>query len=182
VNASVKIHFIDAVTSCAPRRPVEGQIATFAFVLENAPYGQGYTALWNTSGASAAQGQGNSSTKFSVIAPAESVLATVSVTIVFDDGSTANGSYSFYSESQEVAVWQYFLCKLKQERPIPIPWWQWDPEKVRNVAAQYSPMELRVISERMERVLQTLNVLGERSRVDVPGDGSLITARETTIA
>jgi hypothetical protein len=121
----------------------------------------GYQVLWSVSGADPVGGQTNSGQSFSIVTPDSSVAVTVSVSIFFDDGTIISDSLSFHSLDLAEAIWRDFLCKISHERLEPIPWWEWDPEKVQQVAEDYSQEQFKVIAERVELIGETLRQLGE---------------------
>jgi hypothetical protein len=140
--------------SC-PLRPVEGSQIKFVCHLSNLSCIPGYKVVWSVTGAAAVSGGNPNGTSFVVIAPSPSVLVTVSVTIIFDDGATIGDVYTFNSISQIEGQIELLICHLLQERRLrPIPWWQWDPEKMQGVLRDYSKEEVKVLEQRTERLLQ----------------------------
>lgn len=169
VVPAVKIKLLNQGWSCAIP-PVEGSPARFSFSLSNVQCQQNYHILWGAAGAMPVQGAGNNGPTFSIVAPAPSVPVTVSVAILFADGSTISDSYAFHSISEDQAIWMLLICKLRQDATTkPIPWWQWDPEKVRDIAKQYSEMEFGLIGQRVQQVTETLGQLGGYLRVQEHG-------------
>ncbi len=163
-NPSVKVFFSRTATDqCSPREPVAGTVAKFGFKLSNLTCNMGYQILWSVSGASPISGQLNNETFFSIVVPDPSVVVNVTVTIFFDDGTTATDSYSFKSLDQSSANLQHFICTTLQERLIPIPWWEWDPEKVQTVASIYTKADLRSLEQITAKILQSIRKINERT-------------------
>jgi len=126
------------IDSCLSKRPrVVGDSNKFLAKLSGMPCQKKAAYLWSVSGAQPAPGQANTDDSFSVINPDPSVEVTVTVQVTFDDGSMLTASLKYHSVTQAEADWAYLLCKLTEERLKPIPWWEWDPEKLRNIASVY---------------------------------------------
>jgi hypothetical protein len=157
---SLAIRLVPGDPTC-PLPPVEGTEVKFEFKLTNSTCVDVDRILWSAAGAMAASA--NDGPSFSVIAPDPTISVTVSLTIVFDDGTTMSTNYQFQAISLAQAAWEIFVCKLRQERMKPIPWWEWDPEKIREIFPEYSPEEFRLIAQRVEQVLQTLVRLSDAS-------------------
>jgi hypothetical protein len=103
----------------------------------------------------------NNGQTFTIVAPDPTQLVTVTVTILFDDGTTITADYPFHSISIAEGAWLLFLCQLRSERMKPIPWWEWDPEKLRQLTQDYSKPELRLFVQRVAQLLQTLTQLSD---------------------
>jgi len=85
----------------------------------------------------------------------------VTVTVFFDDGSTVSDTCDFTPLDQSSASLQHFICTVLQERLKPIPWWEWDPEKFRNVASIQSKDDLRSLGQITTKILETIRRLSE---------------------
>lgn len=162
IEPTVKVRIVDADTFCRIP-PAEGSVVTATFDLLNPPCGQAYRILWSVDGvlaASAGMSADPEAHYLHFTAPDHSVETTIRLSIYFDDGSIVSTSLPFQAISQAEAGWLIFLCNLQNERMKPIPWWEWDPEKLTDIAKIYSRGELRVLAQRAEQVAQTLNKIG----------------------
>jgi hypothetical protein len=140
--------------------PTEGGEVRFAYTLHDAQCMPSYEVLWNVTGGMPAPAARSTGPTYSVVMPDPSTLVTVSITVVFADGTTVTDSTSFHPISQQEATWRLLVCKLREERPGPIPWWRWDPEKIRYAVRDYSSSEVRLMAERAEQMLAGLREIG----------------------
>jgi hypothetical protein len=65
-------------------------------------------------------------------------------------------SLSFNPITEQLAQWLYFICNILHERLKPIPWWRWDPEKLKETFSRYSINEREHIAQGAERILDTI--------------------------
>jgi len=137
----------------------EGAVAKFTLGINGLQCSQGYSAAWMVTGASPVVGQQTNGSTFSVTLPDPTVGVTVSVTVTFDDGTTLSDSFHFNPLSLSEASLREFICKLLQERLKPIPWWEWDPERLRGIAASYSKGELGQAIRAVENALRSLKMM-----------------------
>lgn len=161
---SVEIRLVHQDSSC-PLPPVEGSDVKVVLHLTNALCLQNYTILWSVTGAMPAVGETHTGPSFTIVAPDPSVLVKITLTIVFDDGTTLTTVYAFHPISAAEGSWRLFLCKLRDERLKPIPWWQWDPEKLQKIVRGFSEMEIKLMAERAEQVVQTLMRVVDEGRL-----------------
>jgi hypothetical protein len=162
VTPSVKINFEKPVDPCVPDEPVAGSEAKFVFELSNVICNMSYQVLWSVSGTSPLSGQLNTGSSFSIWTPDPPIAVTVSVTIFFDDGTIITDAYPFHSIDQATAGAIHFFCENSRKHKLRvIPWWEWDLEKLRTIANDYSREELKLIEQRTEKILQTVRQLNK---------------------
>ncbi|MBS1598404.1 MAG: hypothetical protein JST75_09260 [Bacteroidetes bacterium] len=145
---------------CTTKVPVAGTIGAFSFKMTGLVCKKNYTVMWSVDGANTVAGQLNSQNTFSIVTPDPSVKVTVFITITFDDGMVITDSLSFNPITDQMAGWLYFICNLSHERLKPIPWWQWDPEKFRQIFSQYSRAEREHIAQAAEKILNAIKNAG----------------------
>jgi len=155
---NVKIEFGELISlaPCSTKVPVTGTIGLLRFNLSELLCNKNYTVLWSVSGASPVAGQLNSANTFSIITPDASIKVTVTVTITFDDGVVISDNLSFNPLPEHFAQWLYFICNILHERLKPIPWWQWDPEKLKQIFSGYSRQEREHIAQAAEKIFTTI--------------------------
>jgi hypothetical protein len=154
----VKIKTASSSDGCSPVL-IEGAIAKFTLGIDGLKCSQGYSAAWTVVGATPVAGQQTNGSTFSVTLPAPTVGVTVSVTVAFDDGATSSDSFHFNPISLAEASLREFICKLLSERLKPIPWWEWDPERLRAIAATYSGEELAQAARALESGLRLFRMM-----------------------
>lgn len=160
----VTIHLSRPVGISCAQSFVEGSVCKFIFKLESGMCRPDYKVLWFVAGASAVAGQQNNGPSFSITAPDPSILVTVAVGVTLDDGVIVTDTYSFHSISQEEADLRYMVCRMRgSEQLRPIPWWEWDKEKMQRVLAGYSRKELVGVEKQLQKILQTF-----RRMIDKP--------------
>lgn len=137
----------------------EGAVAKFTLAINGLQCSQGYSVAWTVTGASPVAGQQANGATFSVTLPAPTVGVTVAVTVTFDDGATVSDSFNFSPISLGEASLREFICKLLHERLKPIPWWEWEPERLRVIAASYPRQEWAQAIRGMENALQRLKMM-----------------------
>jgi hypothetical protein len=142
---------------CEPQVPVEDTVAKFTVKLVGGTCNAGYRLLWSVQGGTPLAGESNSGSTFSVMMPSSSQEVIVKVEVTFDDGSTLPGEYSFHPLSMDVASFQQTLCILGLERERPIPWWEWDLEKLVDIASDYTAAQWKGISEVAGKIAQIAN-------------------------
>jgi len=135
---------------------IEGSTCKFIVKLTNNVCAANYTILWKALGASPAAGEQMNEPSFIIDIPEQSGQITVSVQVNFDDGAVASDSFHFTPISQEEASWRQFICNVLNERLKPIPWWKWDPEKIKRVLSEYSSDDLARIEHRLARLLKNI--------------------------
>ncbi|RQP98869.1 hypothetical protein DF164_31180 [Burkholderia stagnalis] len=138
---------------------IEGAIVKFDLAIDGLTCSQGYSVVWSVAGASPVAGQQLNSPTLSLTLPVPSVQVSISATVTLDDGPTASAALQFNPISQDEARLLEFLCMLLRERLKPIPWWEWDPEKLRAIAAEYSREELVLAVRGLENTLQVLKAM-----------------------
>jgi hypothetical protein len=154
----VRIEYVrDGSNRCEPQVPVEDTVAKFTVKLVGGTCNAGYQILWSVQGGTPLAGQSNSGSTFSVVMPNASQEVIVMVEVTLDDGSTLQGEYSFNPLSMDVAAFQQTLCMLGLERERPIPWWEWDPEKIVDTASEYTAAQWKGISEVAGKIAQIAN-------------------------
>jgi len=146
---------------CRPHH-VEGSQATFTFSLLGSCLPP-HTAHWSVTGASSPASLVPTGRLFTITLPASSVDVAVTVTVVFSDGVVVTDTYTLRSISMEEAQWIEFLCTLLHERTFPVPWWQWTPAMLRDVARAYSRSDIGRIRARINHLSETLGAI-ERER------------------
>ncbi|MES1160990.1 MAG: hypothetical protein ABUM51_09555 [Bacteroidota bacterium] len=160
---SVTIHYGSGILRrpCTPNKPVAGEIGTFSFSVQNVFCHLSHRASWTVQGASPAPGGSNTGDTFSIVTPDPSVSVVVIVTVTFEDGESIVSYYPFKSISAEDASWFEFICNLTLhgERLKPIPWWEWDREKLTHILETFSEKEIALVRERTERISRTLGDL-----------------------
>ena len=162
VSPTAEVYFSrSAADQCPSSRPVADTVAKFAFKLSNVTCNLGYQVMWSVSGASPISSQQSTEATFSIVVPDSSVAVAVTVTVFFDDGSTVSDTCDFTPLDQSSASLQHFICTVLQERLKPIPWWEWDPEKFRNVASIQSKDDLRSLGQITTKILETIRRLSE---------------------
>jgi hypothetical protein len=154
----VKIKVDSSADSCTPAL-IEGAIARFRFTIDGIKCAQSYTISWSVTGASAVVGEPGDQQTYSVTLPDPNASVTVSVKLTLDDGSVVADSFQFNSLSSAEASLREFLCKLLRERLKPIPWWEWDPARLRTINSRYSRAELAQVVRALEAALQRLKSL-----------------------
>jgi M6 family metalloprotease-like protein len=135
---------------------VEGAVAKFTVTVDNLRCSQSYNLTWSVVGASPVSGYPLTGPSVSILVPDPSVAVTVVAVARFDDGTVASDSFAFNSISQSDAGFRELVCKLLRERLKPIPWWEWEPERMRSIAASYSRDDLSNVIRGMEALLQRL--------------------------
>src|SRR5262249_19376506 len=143
----------------------EGAVVTFEPAISGLKCSQGYSAVWTVAGANPMLGQHKNATKFSITLPDPTVVVTVSVTVTFDDGAVVSDSLQFNPFSLAEASFREFICKLLQERMKPIPWWEWEPERLRSGTTSYSREELAHAVRVLERALRQFIMISVKLRV-----------------
>jgi len=146
--------------TCRIGFPVEGTKSAFRYELSNTNYPHSYQVTWGVTGATPISGQDLHAESFLINTPDPSVLVTVSLTVLFDNGVSISDSYTFHSILEYEAVWTLFVCKLRH-RFRPIPWWEWSPDDMQRIANNLSKEELELIQQRTELLLQNIRRLGE---------------------
>lgn len=162
-HKSVKINYGTGILRrpCSPKSPVEGEISSFSFSLQNVFCHLSYHVNWSVQGTVAAPGQSNVSDTFSIITPDPSVPVIIIITVTFEDGDSIVGHYSFTSTSSDDAAWMEYVCGLifHGERLKPIPWWEWDKEKLIHIAENFSTKEITLARQRAEKISHALGEL-----------------------
>ena len=154
---TVKIR-VPSASSCSPAL-TEGAVVKFAFSITGLQCSQGYSVAWAVVGATPVAGQQTNAPTFTVTLPGPAVAVTVSLTVTFDDGTTASDSLHFNPLSLAEAAVREFICKLLSERLKPIPWWEWDPERLRSIASTYSREELTETVRALENALRLFRMM-----------------------
>ena len=162
VPPTVGIRVVDA-SDCRPA-VVAGSYCTLTLTLSNVACLPSYEVLWNVVGASAAPAQAADGRSFKVLAPDPAVQATVSVSIVFEDGTSISDSYQLQSVSIEEANLREFICGSLRERVEPNPWWESDPAKLTTLIRDISIEDLQVVRTTTDRVAQTIGRMIEMHR------------------
>jgi hypothetical protein len=147
----------DLSNFCAPQIPTEDTIAKFMVTLVGGTCIAGYQLLWSVQGGTPLAGESNSGSTFSVMMPSSSQEVIVKVEITMDDGSIQQGEYSFYPLSTDAASAQQTLCILGLERERPTPWWEWEPEKLVDIAKDYTAEQWKGIGEVANKIAQIAN-------------------------
>jgi Repeat of unknown function (DUF5648) len=155
---TVKIKADASSNSCAPVL-VESAVVTFKLAITGLQCSQSYSAMWTVAGANPVPGQQKNAAKFSVTLPGPTIGVTVSVTVTLDDGAVVSDSLQFNPLSVSEASLQEFICNLRRERMKPIPWWEWEPERLRAAMAIYSREELVQTVRLMDQALQRLKTI-----------------------
>jgi hypothetical protein len=106
----------------------------------------------------------NNRRMFSITLPPPSTEVVIAVTIAFSDGVTVTDTYSLRPISAEQAQWIEFLCTLRHERKFPVPWWQWTPAMLGEVAEAYSKSDLALIRQRVDGLVETLRAVEKMRR------------------
>lgn len=151
---------------CIRDAMIEGGAYTFGFQLDHTDCMPGYRILWTVTGATPLVAQRDDIPQFSVLAPAAGKNVQVTVTITFADGTVISGTMVVPTISQQEGAVREFVCKILSERLKPIPWWEWDPEKLNPVLSGYSPRQQGLIQERLAEFARNVSAaiasLGKR--------------------
>jgi hypothetical protein len=142
-------------TQCAPAL-VAGAFANFKYKLSGTECRGSYQVVWNVAGSMPAPMQPPDKSSFNVLCPDPSITATVTVTVVFDDGTTISDSLQFQSISGEVAAFRELICKVLHERLKPHPWWEFNPAAYRDIAKTYSGDQLKLAYQSIEQLLGSI--------------------------
>jgi M6 family metalloprotease-like protein len=135
--------------ACIADAMIEGGSYTFGFRLDHTDCMPGFRILWSVTGAAPLVAQPDDSPQFSVLAPPAGVNVHVTVTVTFDDGTKISGTIVVPTISQQEGTIREFICEILSERLKPIPWWQWDPEKLDPILSRYLPKQREVIQQRL---------------------------------
>ena len=146
---------------CHPQN-VEGSKFWVGVEIHTACYATDFKLIWTATGGPYPITVNPGGSIFWVVLPTGTQELVVTVTVVLSDGSTLTDSYKQPIITQAEADWIAYFCGLRNERTIPIPWWRWDPEKLRHIADVYSKQELMAIAKRGEEVLKTVHDLIKR--------------------
>jgi hypothetical protein len=139
---------------------VEGTVAKFTLDVEDLKCSAGYHIAWMVTGASPIADQQNNGATFSTTLPDSTASVMVTVTLTFaDDGAIVSDSFTFNPLSVVEASARQFLCKVLHERLKPIPWWEWEPRRLKAIVANYSREELTQAVLALESVLQRLKMM-----------------------
>lgn len=155
----VKITAHGSGDSCTPPL-VEGATATFGFAIDGLQCSQGYTIKWSVVGATPVDGHPTNLATYSLALGDPNQPVTVSVSLTLDDGTAISDALTFQPISIADAALQEFICKVLRERLKPIPWWEWEPERLRNViGSMYSRERLQQAVRALEAGLRRLGSL-----------------------
>lgn len=156
----VKITIPKKLTDACTPALVEGATATFGLAIDGLQCSQGYTTKWSVVGAAPANLQKSSEPTYSVTLGHTSGLVTASVSVTLDDGTVISNTLNFHPISGAEAAFQEFICKMLRERLKPIPWWEWEPDRLRTtIASTYSKEQVTQVVRSMEATLQRLRSL-----------------------
>ena len=136
---------------------VEGQIYAVGLHIQNSECAGSYEISWSTSPGSWLTTINNHSPTFSFTAPPAGMTIQVSVVVTFLDGSVVTDTAKFTSITVNEADFREMICRvLRDARKMPIPFWEWDPEKIREVLKEYSLPQRKLIQSRLTQVVQSI--------------------------
>ena len=152
----VEIKYIsNELSLCAPQVPVEKTVAKFVVDLVGGTCITGYQLFWGVVGATAAPGQHNPSSSFSVLLGSASQEVTITVEAILDDGTILSAHYSFYPLGASLSTLQQILCLASVEHLRPIPWWEWSPEKIiEGIGRSHSAEDWKALGEIGKKISQ----------------------------
>jgi hypothetical protein len=136
---------------------VEGNIYSAGLRILNSECFGSYEINWSTSPGSRLTTINNSDPTFSFTAPPAGMTIQISVTLIFRDGTVVTDTIDFKSITPEEADFRELICRsLKDARKMPIPFWEWDPEKIDEILKEYSRPQRVLIQSRLARVLRSI--------------------------
>ena len=137
--------------------PVEGQVYEAGLRIENAVCAGSYEISWSTSPGSLLTTYNNHSPTFSFTAPPAGMTIKVSVVVTFLDGSVVSDTMTFTSITAQEGDLREMICRvLRDARTMPIPFWEWDPYKMRDILKEYSPEQRAQVQDRLARLNQSV--------------------------
>jgi hypothetical protein len=64
-------------------------------------------------------------------------------------------------ESNDTATIRVIRLTIPDKKLRPIPWWQWDPEKLRQITKDHSPEEIDGLVQKAEQIVRTLKQISK---------------------
>jgi M6 family metalloprotease-like protein len=136
---------------------IAGQVYTMGFELKNAGCAVIKSVAWSTAPPAALPGESYSLPSFSFTAPAAGTNLTITVSVMFSDGSVVAATDTPPLISAQQAIWAEMFCQIINEARLrPIPWYEWDPEKLGPLLAAYTVEQRELIQQRFSRVAQSI--------------------------
>jgi len=116
-----------------------------------------YQVQWMVTGATISSSVGPATEQIQLILPPAGDKVSITVTIIFDDGTTIFDTIDFDTISQDDAEWFSFLCRLlNEDRKLPNPWWKRDIAHIQPLLEAYGPRERKLALARAEGLVATL--------------------------
>jgi len=138
--------------------PLQGSTINVSYTLNNPIDNDGYRAVWTVTGADVPAGEPLNGTNLSITNLSADL--TLHVDIYFNDGLQISKTRQINPITTFTAGAIAFFCRNKNNGPIPIPWYRWDPE-----LWQWDPLKNTFTLKRFSRAIlvnaerQTLNDL-----------------------
>ena len=152
---TVEISYRPADLQCQTQ-PACGSTMNFALQVTYIVGSAAFQPTWSVIGGTPTLGESLNLSTFSAVAPATPGPVTVSVQVMFDDGTLASSTRTINCISLVDADLQLFACRTAHQRFRPIPWWEWEPNRLVDPARTFPPQAISAMHEQLTRMARTL--------------------------